>query len=82
MRCVAFLPGDELVVTGSDDGKLRIWSVATGAVIREWSAHPKEVRAIAVLPGTGHVVSAGQDGTVRVWNPETGVESQRLRGPD
>jgi WD40 repeat protein len=82
IRGVAFLPGDKRVVTGSDDGRLRIWSVATGAVIREWSAHPKEVRAIAVIPGSGHVVSAGQDGTVRVWDPETGVESQHLRGAE
>jgi WD40 repeat protein len=82
MRCVAFLPGDKRVVTGSDDGKLRIWSVATGAVNREWPAHPKEVRGVAVIPGTGHVVSAGEEGTVRIWDPETGVQSQRLRGPD
>jgi WD40 repeat protein len=81
MRCVAFLKGDKQVVTGSDDGKLRVWSVDTGMVVREWSAHPKEVRAVAVIPDIGLVVSAGEDGTVRVWDPETGAEKLRLAGP-
>jgi WD40 repeat protein len=82
LRCVAFLQGGKLAVTGSDDGKVRIWSVGTGAVIREWSGHQKEVRAVAVIPNTGQVASTGEDGTVRLWDPETGTQRQRLGGPD
>lgn len=82
MRCVAFLKGDQQAVTGSDDGKLRVWSVETGAVIREWLAHPKEVRAVAVIPNTGQVASVGEDGTVRIWDPQTGTQVQRLARPD
>lgn len=58
------------VVSGSDDGKLRLWDVESGATLRILVGH-EEVKAVAMI-GSDRVVSASVDGALRVWDLKSG----------
>jgi WD40 repeat protein len=80
---VAFSPDGRLVVSGSSDGYVRIWEVATGSPV----GHPiavdppgggqtgldPGVTAVAFSPGSGLLAAVGGSGYVRFWNPLTGA---------
>jgi WD40 repeat protein len=61
------MTGEGRVVSGSSDGTLKVWDLATGQNLRTLSGHDDAVRALAVT-GEGRVVSASEDGTVKVWD--------------
>ncbi|MFG2910318.1 WD40 repeat domain-containing protein [Kitasatospora sp. NPDC048286] len=66
--------GREVVVTGGDDGTVRLWDLATGEAVGEPMAdHVGQVRAVAAaeLDGRAVAVSVGTDEVVRVWDLTT-----------
>ncbi|EWC64162.1 High-affnity carbon uptake protein Hat/HatR [Actinokineospora spheciospongiae] len=72
---VAAVDGRHLVVSGSEDGVLRVWDGQTGALFRQpVTAHADAVNALAVTrSGTRQViVSAGSDARVTAWDLKTG----------
>jgi WD40 repeat protein len=73
---LAFLPGDQFLISGSVDTTLRVWDLATRSVVRSLTNHTGEVRDIALQPrgdpGSPVVASAGADRTIRLWQPLTG----------
>jgi WD40 repeat protein len=77
MLCIAFTADGKSVVTGSDDGLLRLWNSASGRLVKAWRGHGKTVRQIASLKD-GSFVSAGDDGLAIRWDT-TGKERARLR---
>ncbi|TWV53854.1 WD40 repeat domain-containing protein [Streptomyces misionensis] len=63
--------GRPVVVTGGDDGTVRLWDLATGEPVGEPLAdHTGPVLAVATadLDGRPVAVSAGTDKAVRVWD--------------
>jgi WD40 repeat protein len=74
---VAFSPDGKQVLTGSLDGKARLWDAATGRLRREWS-HPEAVRAVAFSPDGRQVLTGCDDHTARLWDAATG---RRLGAP-
>ncbi len=69
VRAIAVLP-DGRVVSGGDDGRVRVWDPAAVASPVELIGHRGIVRAVAALPD-GRVVSAGDDRRVLLWDPDT-----------
>ena len=75
---VGALPdGTPVIVSGGDDGTVRVWRLADGTPVGEpLTGHDGAVKAVAVgaLPdGTPVIVSGGGDGTVRVWRLADGT---------
>src|SRR5262249_33745102 len=57
------------VLTGGDDGSVRVWDVNSGKHLRELKGHVGPVTWLAYRPGNRHqVLSAGADGTLRLWD--------------
>ena len=77
VRAVAAL-GDGRIVSGCDDGTIRIWNAATGEIVH-LDGHQGGVTALAVL-SDGRIASASRDRTIRSWDVAAGVEVARLEG--
>ncbi len=79
VRTVA-VGGEGLVVSGGDDGTVRLWDPHTpDDPGRELGRHDGPVRTVAVS-GEGFVVSGGLDATVRLWEPHTPDDPGRELG--
>ena len=77
--------GTPVIISGGDDGLVRVWWLADGTPIGEpLRGHAGPVRAVAVaalLDGTPVIVSGGDDGTVRAWRLADGTPLwEPLRG--
>jgi len=70
---------DGRVVSGSQDGTLRVWDVESSQTLQTLEGHSSGVLAVAVLDSR-RVVSGSYDGTLRVWDVESGQILQTLEG--
>ncbi len=70
-----FTEDDRLVLTGGDDGSVRLWDARTGQQTRIVGIHGNWVWSVSQMPGTTYAASASHDGTVRIWDYST---SRRL----
>jgi len=62
-----------LLVSGSTDATVRVWSLATprGELVASLEGHNHMVLGLAISHTNGLIVSMGQDGKVFVWKPST-----------
>jgi WD40 repeat protein len=79
INAVAFTPDGRLAVSGSDDGSVRVWDLATGQEVTRFTRHVVPVKGVAVLPDGKTAVSAGVE-TLRVWDIASGKEINRVEG--
>ncbi len=67
-------PAGSRVVTGSDDGTVRLFSAADGTGLGELTGHDEPVHAVAFSPDGKRLVTASADGTARLWDAASGEE--------
>ena len=77
--CALTVLSDGRVVSGSDDGMLRVWDVESGQILRNLEGHSRGINAVAMLDSR-RVISGSDDGTLRVWDVESGRTLQTLMG--
>lgn len=75
---VEYLSGRGLLVTGGDDGKVKIWQEGSGALLAGIQASHLPIRQIAVHPSRPEFVAVSSDGAgeylLHVWNWAEGRE--------
>ena len=67
-----------MVATGGRDGSVRLWSVASGALLLPPLAHDGSVLALQFNRDSTRLVAATSDGMARIWDVRTG---QRVGQP-
>ncbi|KAL7419340.1 TOR complex subunit lst8 [Cryptotrichosporon argae] len=55
------------IVTGSEDGTVRVWDTRTGTVQRSYP-HGCSVNDVVIHPNQGELISCDQQGSVKIWD--------------
>ena len=79
-RWLASFGGNERS-TGGDDGTIKIWSVATGKLVRTLK-HPGVLIQVVFSPDGRWLASASIGEPYHIWDVATGTRQQRLGGRD
>jgi WD40 repeat protein len=84
VNCVAFDKLGTHLATGCSDGRLRIFDVAKGTVVKDVIAHNTpnmtEVYCVAWSPDGKQVVTASRDQSLKVWDAVSGKLVRELKG--
>jgi WD40 repeat protein len=73
------LPEGKTIVSGSQDGSLRVWNYENGQQVKQMD-HGGPVLAVAVRGDGKRFASAGSNNTARLWNAENGQMIVELKG--
>ena len=65
---VAITPDDKKVVTGSDDGAVKVWDMETGELLCDFEAHTKSVESVAIHPWGEFIATGSEDTTWKLWD--------------
>jgi tricorn protease-like protein len=81
---VVFSPDGQTILSGSHDGTLIFWDMATGKQLRSIEDHrlhgkPFEIVSVAFSPDGKTVASASSDQTVRLWDASNGKPRRVFR---
>lgn len=68
MTSLAYSGDGQTIVTGGDDGKLKLWNAANGFCIVTFSEHSGPITAVEFSQNKKILVSAALDGTVRAFD--------------
>ena len=64
------MPEDDLILSGSEDGNVCVWDVASGEQRASFRAHSDTLTSIALQPEGKLLCTASVDGLVKVWVSE------------
>jgi WD40 repeat protein len=65
---VSFVPNQDLVIGGTVDCRLRVWSLVGYEKVAELYGHSKKVLSLAISSDGSRIVSGSRDRTMRVWD--------------
>ena len=76
VKCCAFSPDGQSVLSGSHDKTLKIWSVSDGSERYTLSGHSDMVSSCAFSPDGSTVLSGSYDNTLKLWDASAGAPLQ------
>lgn len=71
MRQIIFSPDGRWVVSGGDDGLVKLWDLTAGRLVHEFTQHSAPVSGLAMHPTEFLMASASVDRTLRLWDLES-----------
>ena len=74
VNSVAFSPGGKTLASGSRDGTIKLWHVATGGHLLTLTGHEESVESVAFSADGRALASSSGDGTIRIWPAATEEE--------
>ncbi|MBE9545939.1 MAG: protein kinase [Proteobacteria bacterium] len=77
---VAITPDGRYAVSGSGEGRIRVWELETGRSIRTMEGHGAEVKSVAITPDGRYAISGSEDRTLRMWDLDTGQCLRTMEG--
>lgn len=68
MNCLAYSPDGQYIVTGGDDGKVKLWNTLSGFCTLTFHEHTSSIFGVLFSHNRKFVASASLDGTVRAYD--------------
>ncbi|CAH1981259.1 unnamed protein product [Acanthoscelides obtectus] len=68
MSCISYSGDGQMIVTGGEDGKVKLWNIHSGFCFVTFTEHTNAVSDVAISGAKRFVVSASYDGTVRTYD--------------
>jgi RNA polymerase sigma factor (sigma-70 family) len=75
---LAVAPDQELCAVGNEDGRILLWDLHSGQVVRFLSVHHDQVVALQFSPDGGRLASTSKDGSLVLWDAASGDVLQHL----
>lgn len=80
VNSVAYSPDGSKIISGSQDGIIKIWDANTGACFQTLTGHFGSVRSVAFSHDGSKIISGAGDKTIKIWDANTGECLQTLEG--
>jgi len=81
VTAIAISPNAQTLISGSQDGTLQVWQLATGRLIRNLKETPSAaITAITYGATPNQVISASSNFQLQVWNLQTGERDRVFAG--
>lgn len=80
VAALLFLPDGNRLLSGSHDGKMKLWDLRSQRVLATFKGHNAPVNCLALSPGATRVVSASFDKTLVLWDIATQKRLQEFTG--
>ena len=71
---------ENVLVSGSYDGKLKWWDIEKNVLIRTTDAHGKWIRRVIASPDGARIASVADDMVAKLWDAKTGAMIRELKG--
>lgn len=68
LNCLSYSPNGQLIVTGGDDNKVKIWDTRSWFCFVTFTEHTAPITSVAFVPNGLSVLSSSLDGTVRAFD--------------
>ncbi len=77
VSALALMPDGKRVLSGSDDGTVRMWDLNSGSEVQRFD-HEGRVHVVRVFAAGRRAVTGSNDRHLRIWDLEAGVLLRRL----